>query len=45
VQYIFIFSLIYIIDHGQAKTSAVAVCLIYQLCSTTFVFKVWTFSP
>jgi hypothetical protein len=25
VQYIFIFSLIYIIDHGQAKTSAVAV--------------------
>jgi hypothetical protein len=36
VQYIFIFSLIYIIDHGQAKTSAVAVFLIYQLCS-----RVW----
>jgi hypothetical protein len=39
------FQKIYIIDHGQAKASAEEVFLIYQLCSTTFVFKNWTFSP
>jgi hypothetical protein len=30
---------------GRLETSAVAGFLIYQLCSTTFVFKDWTFSP
>jgi hypothetical protein len=39
------FSLIYIIDLGQTKTSAATIFLIYQLCSKTFVFKDLTFSP
>jgi hypothetical protein len=44
-KYAFLFSFISIIDLGQTKTSAAAVFLIYQLCSTTVVFKDWTFSP
>jgi hypothetical protein len=45
MQLFLFFSLISIIDLGQTKTSAVAGFLICQLCSTTFVFKDWTFSP
>jgi hypothetical protein len=39
MQFIIFFSLIYIIDLGQTKTSAAAVFLIYQLCSTTFCLQ------